>query len=116
MLGLVPRDELEFEGLLESGASGRSGLVRDLVLAINRFYEPDFPDKERDKLHLWQSHRYDVRAPAAFVSLRSVSHQHLRIEPLRYAEWVESWLPPNSKTVEASRSWRPMTGMSQFWM
>lgn len=94
---LVPRDEIEFEDLLEKGASGTAGLVRNLVLALNRFYEPDFPEKQRDRLLLWQSHRYDVRAPAAFVSLRDLSHQHLRIEALRYADWVEKWLPPEQQ-------------------
>jgi hypothetical protein len=94
---LVPHDEIEFEDLLDKGASGTTGLVRNLVLALNRFYEPDFPEKQRDRLLLWQSHRYDVRAPAAFVSLRDLPHQHLRIEPLRYAEWVEKWLPPEQQ-------------------
>jgi hypothetical protein len=94
---LVPHDELEFGELLEKGAAGTAGLVRNLVLALNRFYEPDFPEKQRDRLLLWQSHRYDVRAPAAFVCLRDLPHQHLRIEPLRYAEWVEKWLPPDQQ-------------------
>jgi len=94
---LVPHDEIEFEELLEKGAAGTAGLVRNLVLALNRFYEPDFPEKQRDRLLLWQSHRYDVRAPAAFVSLRSLSHQDLRIVALRYAEWVEKWLPPEQQ-------------------
>ena len=94
---LVPHDETEFEELLAEGAAATAGLVRSLVLALNRFYEPDFPEKQRDRLLLWQSHRYDVRAPAAFVSLRDLSHQHLRIEALRYAEWVEKWLPPEQQ-------------------
>jgi hypothetical protein len=94
---LVPHDEIEFEDLLDKGAAGTAGLVRNLVLALNRFYEPDFPEKQRDRLLLWQSHRYDVRAPAAFVSLRDLPHQHLRIEPLRYADWVEKWLPPEQQ-------------------
>lgn len=94
---LVPHDETDFEKLLAEGAAGTAGLVRSLVLALNRFYEPDFPEKQRDRLLLWQSHRYDVRAPAAFVSLRDLSHQHLRIEALRYADWVEKWLPPEQQ-------------------
>jgi len=97
LLGLTPRDEVEFELTLEEGGSGRTALVRDLVLALNRFYEPDFPENDRDRLLLWQSHRYDVRAPAAFVSLRDLPHQKLRVEPLRYASWVEQWLPPEQQ-------------------
>ena len=97
LFDLVPRDEVEFGELLDQGASGTASLVRALVLAMNRFYEPDFPENQRDRLLLWQSHRYDVRAPAAFVSLRDLSHQHLRIEAQRYADWVEEWLPPDQK-------------------
>jgi hypothetical protein len=97
LLGLAPRDETEFEKTLAEGGSGKTALVRDLVLALNRFYEPDFPEKDRDRLLLWQSHRYDVRAPAAFVSLRDLPHQKLRIETLRYAPWVEQWLPPEQQ-------------------
>lgn len=93
LFDLVPRDETEFEKLLDQGIAGNAGLVRTLVLAINRFYEPDFPESQRDRLLLWQSHRYDVRSPAAFVSLRDLSHQQLRIEAQRYADWVNDWLP-----------------------
>lgn len=97
LIDLKPRDEVEFEATLVEGAAGKTGLVRDLVLALNRFYEPDFPEKDRDRLLLWQSHRYDVRAPKAFVSLRDLPHQQLRVEPLRYADWVERWLPPEQQ-------------------
>lgn len=97
LLNLLPQDEIEFEALLNQGAPEAAGLVRKLVLAMNRFYEPDFPQNQRDRLLLWQSHRYDVRAPAAFVSLRELSHQQLRIETLRYADWVERWLPPDQQ-------------------
>ena len=97
LIDLEPRDEIEFETALADGTSSKSGMVRDLVLALNRFYEPDFPEKDRDRLLLWQSHRYDVRAPKAFVSLRDLPHQQLRVEPLRYADWVERWLPPEQQ-------------------
>ena len=98
LIGLLPQDEREFEKLLDWGAAGAGGLARSLILAINRFYDPDFSERERDRLLLWQSHRYDVRAPAAFVSLRDVPHQQLRIKPQRYADWVEEWLPPEQQT------------------
>lgn len=97
VIDLKSRDEGEFEDTLREGGNGVTGLVRDLVLALNRFYEPDFPGKDRDRLLLWQSHRYDVRAPTAFVSLRELQHQQLRIEPLRFAGWVEQWLPPEQQ-------------------
>ena len=78
---------------LRSGKGATATVVRDLVLALNRFFEPDCPDSEKDQVQLWQSHRYDVRAPSTFVSFHALSYQHLRIEPLKTAPWVEAWLP-----------------------
>lgn len=93
LLELVPRDEQGFEEILREEEAAKTGLVRELVLALNRFYEPDCPDDERDKLVLWQSHRYDVRAPLTFVALHDLPHQQLRIERPKVASWVEAWLP-----------------------
>lgn len=90
---LVPTDEQEFQETLRSGKGATATVVRDLVLALNRFFEPDCPDSEKDHVQLWQSHRYDVRAPSTFVSFHALSYQHLRIEPLKTAPWVEAWLP-----------------------
>jgi hypothetical protein len=97
LFDLIPGDETEFSDLLVKGGVAAPSLVRSLVLALNRFYEPDFPEKHRDRLLLWQSHRYDVRAPAAFVCLHDLPHQQLRIESMRYADWVERWLPPEQQ-------------------
>jgi len=91
LLRLVPADEREFQETLNKGAS--AAVVRDLVLALNRFFEPDCEEIEKDHVQLWQSHRYDVRAPSTFVSFHALSYQHLRIEPLKMAQWVEAWLP-----------------------
>lgn len=93
LLRLVPTDELEFQETLRSGEAATATVVRDLVLALNRFFEPDCPDSAQDHVQLWQSHRYDVRAPSTFVSFHALSYQHLRIEPLRTAPWVHAWLP-----------------------
>lgn len=93
LLKLLPRDERGFEATLRAEEEAKTGLVRELVLDINRFYEPDCPDDERDRLQLWQSHRYDVRAPQAFVALHSLPHQQLRIERAKVADWVAAWLP-----------------------
>lgn len=90
---LVPTDEQEFQDTLGSGEGASATVVRDLVLALNRFFEPDCPDSGKDHVQLWQSHRYDVRAPSTFVSFHALSYQHLRIEPLKTASWVEAWLP-----------------------
>ena len=94
LLKLVPADEQEFQQTLAAGEGATATVVRDLVLALNRFFEPDCPDSDKDHVQLWQSHRYDVRAPSTFVSFHALSYQHLRIEPLRTASWVEAWLPP----------------------
>lgn len=93
LLTLVPTDEQEFQETLRSGQSATATVVRELVLALNRFFEPDCPDSDKDHVQLWQSHRYDVRAPSTFVSFHALSYQHLRIEPLKAAPWVEAWLP-----------------------
>ncbi len=96
LLALLPDDEREFEHCLAEGAG--TGLVRDLVLALNRFYEPECSDNERDSLQLWQSHRYDVRAPSTFVALRRLPHGQLRVEPMRIASWVANWLPEDQQS------------------
>jgi hypothetical protein len=93
LLALVPADEREFQVTLKSGEEANAAIVRDLVLALNRFFEPDCADTEKEHIQLWQSHRYDVRAPSTFISFHRLSYQHLRIEPLKTASWVEAWLP-----------------------
>lgn len=93
LLGLVPADEREFQETLNAEAGAGANVVRALVLSLNRFFEPDCPDSDRDHVQLWQSHRYDVRAPSTFISFHALSYQHLRIEPLKVATWVQAWLP-----------------------
>jgi len=94
LVSLLPSDDREFQDRLTSEKEADPDLVRKLVLALNRFYEPDCPASERDRLQLWQSHRYDVRAPSAFVALGAgFPHQQLRIERMRTASWVKKWLP-----------------------
>lgn len=95
LLELAPADEREFLETLRAGQTATPTVVRDLVLALNRFYEPDCPDTEKEHVQLWQSHRYDVRAPSTFVSFHQLSYQHLRIETLKTAPWVDAWLPPD---------------------
>jgi hypothetical protein len=93
LLSLLPKDEREFQETLRSGADGSATVVRELVLALNRFFEPDCPETDKDQVQLWQSHRYDVRAPSTFVSFHALSYQHLRLESLKTALWVTAWLP-----------------------
>lgn len=92
LLQLVPLDEREFQETLRAGEGATATVVRELVLALNRFFEPDCPDTDQDHVQLWQSHRYDVRAPSTFVSFQALSYQHLRIESLKTAPWVSKWL------------------------
>ena len=98
LLEALPRDEVEFDEVLHGGAQGDAQIVRTMVLAINRFFEPDAPDDDSE-LTLWQSHRYDVRAPAAFVALHSASADAMTVEGPSLASWVDRWLRPELRRV-----------------
>jgi len=95
LLGLLPSDEATFDRLAEDGQGGDPQVIRDLVQALNKFFEPDSEDN--DALTLWQSHRYDVRAPEAFIALRAVSRDDFIVKPDHYAEWVDEWLPADQR-------------------
>lgn len=95
LLDLMPADEAAFDRLAADGQGGDPQVVRDLVQALNKFYEPDSTDNEH--LTLWQSHRYDVRAPEAFIALRAVSRDDFTVKPDNYASWVEAWLPAEQR-------------------
>jgi hypothetical protein len=95
LLALLPSDEATFDRLAEEGQGGDPQVVRDLVQALNKFYEPDSEDN--DALTLWQSHRYDVRAPEAFIALRSVPRDDFSVKPDHYAQWVDEWLPTDQR-------------------
>jgi hypothetical protein len=97
LLDLVPADESLFERLLHEGVETPHSLVREMVLAINRFYEPDCPPSERDELTLWQSHRFDVRAPETFVSSSRFGSKDLKIANPKHASWVDEWLPQSQR-------------------
>lgn len=92
LLQMIPNDETEFDDVLSQGLTGDAELVRRVVLAINRFFEPDAERDEERQLKLWQSHRYDVRPPTAFVVLHSERTDDLRAKAPQYAEWVRAWL------------------------
>jgi hypothetical protein len=93
LLDALPTDEREFEEIVAKGQSDNHALVREVLLALNRFFEPGCPPEQREELILWQSHRFDVRAPDTFVALRRVPHHFFRIEPPKLAPWVTAWLP-----------------------
>jgi hypothetical protein len=99
LLALVPADEREFERLTFQGAAGAPTVVRDLILALNRFFEPDAMSTDHDELHLWQSHRFDVRPPETFLALHRIDQRAFRVEPPRFAGWVEQWLPSEQRLV-----------------
>lgn len=98
LLDALPHDEAEFDGVLRGGAQGDAQIVRTMVLAINRFFEPDAGDDD-SQLTLWQSHRYDVQAPAAFVALYSQPADAMTVEGPQLAPWVERWLRPEFRRV-----------------
>jgi len=97
LLQLLPTDEQDFDRVLEQGLAGDPQLVRDMVLALNRFFEPDTPKEDDSRLRLWQSHRYDVRPPSAFVALYQQQADTLQAEPPQLADWVEAWLPEDMR-------------------
>ena len=99
LLRLVPTDEGSFDRLAREGQEGAPTVVRDLLVALNRFFKPDYPETERDHLYLWQSHRFDVRSPEAFMALRSLGHQQFSTRAQRFASWVDSWLPEEQRLV-----------------
>ena len=101
LLQLWPEDEQVFDRFVTRGEAGDPGVVRDLIFAMNRFFEPDTLGSAREEVYLWQSHRYDVRAPSTFVSLHTLSHQCFRVEPLRYAGWVTAWLPAEQRMARS---------------
>jgi len=99
LLLALPHDEYEFDWVLREGLLGDPQLVRAMVLAVNRFYEPDCTEEEAVRLTLWQNHRYDVQAPAAFVALAHESADSMTVEGPSLADWVTAWLPPDMRHV-----------------
>lgn len=99
LLRYLPTDESEFDRVLSEGLQGDPQLVREMVLAVNRFFEPDCSSDENDRLTLWQSHRYDVRAPTAFVALYTQSADNIAADGPQLASWVQAWLPTDMRRV-----------------
>jgi hypothetical protein len=97
LLGFLPSDESDFDRVLREGLQGDPQLVREMVLAVNRFFEPDCGQDENRRLTLWQSHRYDVRAPSTFVALYAQSADQITVEGPKLAGWVTAWLPEDMR-------------------
>lgn len=100
LLALLPSDEADFDRVLADGVEGDPQVVREMVLAMNRFFEPDSPKEEDNRLRLWQTHRYDVRAPSALVALYHQDADALVVEGPQLAEWVMAWLPAPMRRVD----------------
>ncbi len=101
LLTLIPTDESEFELLVERGEQGNQTIVRDLILGLNHFFDPDSAESERDDLVLWQSHRFDVRPPETFIALHRIGYRHFRTEAVKYAAWVNAWLPADQRLTRS---------------
>ncbi len=99
LLEALPHDEELFDKALADGLHGDVQLVRQMVLAVNRFFEPDSRKEDDDRLTLWQSHRYDVQAPAAFVAMYYESADGMKVEGPSLAPWVTEWLDPDLRRV-----------------
>jgi hypothetical protein len=70
-----------------------------MVLAVNRFFELDSKKEDDNRLTLWQSHRYDVQAPAAFVAMYYESTAGMNVEGPSLAPWVSAWLDDDLRRV-----------------
>lgn len=92
LLKALPIDERDFDRVLMNGVSGDPQTVRNMVYAINRFFEPDTPKDADRNLRLWQSHRFDAQAPVAFIASHSASVDDMRVEGPKFASWVSAWL------------------------
>lgn len=101
LLSLIPEDEVAFDRLVQKGEEGNQSVVRDLVLGLNRFFEPEGAEADRDELVLWQSHRFDVRPPDTFIALHRISYRQFKVEPVRYAPWVDAWLPAEQRLTRS---------------
>jgi Druantia protein DruA len=99
LLDFLPSDESDFDRVLREGLQGDPQLVREMVLAVNRFFEPDCSQDGDDRLTLWQSHRYDVRAPTAFVALYYQAADAITADGPQLAPWVATWLPQDMRRV-----------------
>jgi hypothetical protein len=99
LLRALPHDEEAFDRVLSDGLQGDAQLVRDMVLAVNRFYEPDSKKDDDNRLTLWQSHRYDVQAPAAFVAMYYEPADGMTVEGPWLAPWVSAWLDDDLRSV-----------------
>jgi hypothetical protein len=99
LLTALPHDEAAFDRVLADGLKGDAQLVRDMVLAVNRFFEPDSKKDDDNRLTLWQNHRYDVQAPAAFVAMYHEPTVGMRVEGPSLAPWVSGWLDDDLRRV-----------------
>ena len=100
LLNLRPSDDRTFASILHDVSHDSALTVRLFIGAINRFYEPDFSDSGADRLHLWQSLRYDVRSPSAFVAVRNAEREAFSIREQQFASWVTDWLPKSQQLVK----------------
>ncbi len=91
LLSALPSDEAAFDTILKDGIGGDPQIVRRMILAINHFFEPDAGDDD-NLLTLWQSHRFDVQAPAAFVALYHEKADAMSVHGPALASWVQRWL------------------------
>jgi hypothetical protein len=99
LLQALPHDEEEFDKILRSGLEGDPQLVRKMIMAVNRFFQPDSNHDEAARLTLWQSHRYDVQAPAAFVAVGHETSDVMTVEGPAFADWATAWLPEGMRQV-----------------
>ncbi|BDG59512.1 DUF4338 domain-containing protein [Caldinitratiruptor microaerophilus] len=92
LLKMMPQDFVRFHRLLTQGDTNVAGLLRSIVLALNRFFVPNWDEHKDDILYLWTSHRYDAKAPDVFVATSYVSLDRLQIAIPKPAPWLQAWM------------------------
>jgi hypothetical protein len=100
----------EFDQLLNNTDS--ESAVQDLVEMINLFYAP-LPKKSdsrnyRDRLHLWNQHRYSIGQPPGYIAMRSLGIGSLQVyRPRLNPIYDEAIIVRQDHVLLAVQNWLP---------
>jgi hypothetical protein len=101
--------ERDFDALLHND-DVEDRLAR-LVEMINLFYAPlqaHDTRNYRDRLYLWNQHRYSVGQPPGYVAMRSIAANQLRVFPPAVNPWYENALTIRQDHIlVAINDWEP---------
>src|SRR6266540_5375496 len=99
----------EFDQLLNN--ADPEATVSDLIEMINLFYAPLSRSKEgnyRDRLYLWNQHRYSIGQPPGYIAMRSLSTGSLRVyQPKLNPIYDEAVTVRQDHVLLAVQNWLP---------